>query len=108
MNLVTNALKFSPEDEPVAIEVLEANGGLRVAVTDRGAGIAPEDFPKLFQKFSRLTEPAGHKRTRGTGLGLYSCRLMVEAQGGRIWAVSSPGDGSTFSYTLPVARKGAP
>jgi signal transduction histidine kinase len=81
---------------------------LRVAVEDRGAGIAPEDFPKLFQKFSRLTQPVGTQRTRGTGLGLYSCRLMVEAQGGRIWADSSPGGGSTFSYTMPIARKGAP
>ncbi|MGH2688251.1 MAG: sensor histidine kinase, partial [Actinomycetota bacterium] len=63
--------------------------------------IASEDMPRLFERFSRITQPG--PKVAGTGLGLYICRSLVEGQGGRIWATSAPGAGSTFSYTVPVA-----
>jgi len=102
-NLLSNAVKFSPPGEPVAI-ALSCNGdSVQVAVTDRGPGIAESDVPKLFQKFGRLSTPES-RRVPGTGLGLYICKTMVETQGGRLWCESSPGRGSTFLYTIPVAR----
>ena len=101
-NLLSNAIKFSPPTEPIVVSVQAHDGELQVAVADRGPGITPEDVTNLFQKFSRLRQPEGD-RPRGTGLGLYICRSMVEAQGGHIWVDSTPGEGSTFYYTLPVA-----
>ena len=96
-NLVANALKFS--DDRVDISVRERAGFYEVAVRDRGPGIAPEDLTRLFQRFSRIANPRS-KGAPGTGLGLYICRSMIEAQGGTIWAVSGVGQGSTFSYTV--------
>ncbi len=69
-----------------------------ISVVDEGAGIAPQDLEKIFTKFGQ----AGHRRQRGTGLGLTFCKLVVEAHGGRIWVESTPGQGSTFSLALPT------
>jgi len=99
-NLVANALKFSPEDGIVEIEIRVRGTGAVVSVRDHGAGIAIEDQVKLFQKFSRLEDARGKK---GSGLGLYICKRLVESQGGRIWVESRPGHGATFSYTIPLA-----
>jgi signal transduction histidine kinase len=71
-----------------------------IAVQDNGPGIASEDRPRLFQKFSRGSGLTG--QTPGTGLGLAFCKLAVEAHGGRINVESEPGKGSTFTFTLPV------
>jgi signal transduction histidine kinase len=101
-NLVTNALKFSADEEPVSIAVAVDDSVLAVSVTDRGVGIPAEDMPRLFERFSRLPN-SRQAKTKGTGLGLYICRQLVEAQGGRISAQSVPGLGSTFRYTLPHA-----
>ena len=101
-NLVTNAVKFTPDDQPVDIEVTVTESHIQIAVRDRGIGIRPEDRDKLFQKFSRLGQPEGMK-IKGTGLGLYICKSMVEAQGGEIWVESEVGAGSTFTYTVPIA-----
>jgi signal transduction histidine kinase len=75
---------------------------LQVAVQDRGPGIAQDDLPKLFRKFSRVGS-AEQLLVPGSGLGLYIAKVMVEAQGGEIRVRSRPAAGSTFAYTLPAA-----
>lgn len=105
-NLLSNALKFSPSDRPVEVSVVSDDPFVRVSVRDHGPGIPTDELPQLFQKFSRLAQPGG-ARTPGSGLGLYFCKAMVEAQGGSIWVESEPGKGATFCFTLPtVARSG--
>ena len=106
-NLLENAFKFSPEDTAVevSVEVVE-EGVLRVTVRDFGPGIPEEDKAKLFQKFSRLGCPDGRKVV-GSGLGLYICKSLIEAQGGQIWVESTLGQGSAFRYTLPVSARHA-
>jgi signal transduction histidine kinase len=74
-----------------------------IAVSDEGMGIAPEQMPHLFGRFARLHAVADWPEIRGTGLGLYICRQLVESQSGRIWAESTPGQGSTFFIQLPLA-----
>ncbi len=103
MNLLSNAAKFSAEGTPIHVTVAGDGDMLRVSVADRGAGIAAEDMPRLFQKFSRIRAADVRGKVKGTGLGLYICQCIVEAQGGRIWAQSRLGEGSTFSYTVPAA-----
>jgi len=73
---------------------------VRISASDRGAGISPEDLDHVFERFYRAK---GTRKTEGLGLGLYITRMLVEAHGGRIWAESEPGKGSTFSFTLPLA-----
>jgi signal transduction histidine kinase len=99
MNLVSNALKFSPPDSPVEIRVSSRDREVVVSVTDHGVGVPPEDVPHLFEKYFRT---AAGKERGGLGLGLYLSRLIVEAHGERIWATSEVGKGSTFSFSLPV------
>lgn len=101
MNLMSNALKFSG-DAPVDVAASAARTSLRVTVTDQGRGIAAEDLDKLFQKFSRVTAPDDAPRVKGTGLGLYICKSMIQAQGGEITVTSVVGEGSTFTYTVPT------
>ena len=101
-NFVTNALKFSPEDEPVEVTAALEDDHVRVSICDHGTGIHRDDMSKLFKKFSRLEQPHVTK-VKGTGLGLYICKAMIEGQGGRVWVESEPGKGSTFSYTIPIA-----
>ncbi len=102
-NLLSNAVKFSPADEPIVVGLSCIDNSVQVAVTDRGIGIANEDQPKLFTKFGRVPNP-GVLKASGNGLGLYICKTLVEAQGGRIRCESSPGRGSTFIFTIPIAR----
>jgi protein-histidine pros-kinase len=102
-NLISNAVKFSPAEEPVVVELFRIGDTVKVSVTDRGTGIAKDDLSKLFQKSGRLYRP-GDERRPGNGLGLYICKTLVEAQGGRIWCDSSTDQGSTFSYTIPAVR----
>jgi PAS domain S-box-containing protein len=102
-NLLTNALKYSPEVKPVFVRLEKGPDEATVSVVDEGAGIAPEEMPRLFQRFTRGR--AGPKAdVSGLGLGLYIARLMVEAHGGRIGVESEPGKGSTFSFSLPLGE----
>jgi two-component system, OmpR family, phosphate regulon sensor histidine kinase PhoR len=106
-NLITNALKYSPSPKPVVVGVEQTNGEAVVSVADQGAGISPEELPRLFQRFTRGRE--GPKSdVAGLGLGLYIARLMVEAHGGRIRAESDLGKGSTFSFSLPLEEPASP
>ncbi|MEW6731655.1 MAG: ATP-binding protein [Acidobacteriota bacterium] len=99
-NLLGNAIKYSPDGVYVRIELAKISDGVQISITDKGIGIAPQDVSRLFQKFSRL-DNARQRQISGTGLGLYICRSIIEAHGGRIWVESEPGKGSTFHLTLP-------
>jgi signal transduction histidine kinase len=105
-NLLSNAVKYSPSGAAVEVRVFHRASMVHVSVGDEGAGIAAADVSKLFRKFSRCDASDG-RRVRGTGLGLYLSRRMVEAQGGRIWVESRPSHGATFVYTLPAAVRAA-
>jgi len=100
LNLVSNALKYSPPETKVIVDVAAREHEAVVSVRDQGFGIAADDIPRLFQRFRRLNLGA---RRGGIGLGLYICRVLIEAHGGRIWVESELGQGSTFSFTLPLA-----
>ncbi len=99
VNILTNAARYSPPDTQVIINVGMVDSEARVSVTDRGPGISPEDLPHIFERFHEFSGP--HK-AGGVGLGLYITRMLVEAHGGRIWAESELGKGSTFHFTLPL------
>jgi len=99
VNLLDNACKFVSPGQKVTVGARRGPGNeVEIFVRDEGPGIAPEDRPKLFQKFSRGTTIAG--QSPGTGLGLAFCKMAVEAHGGAIRVESEPGKGSTFTLTL--------
>jgi len=98
-NLVDNAIKFTPEGGRVTVEAKRERGNILVMVTDTGIGIAKKDMPKLFTKFFQVDHSVP-----GTGLGLSICKKIVLEHGGRIWAKSRLGGGSTFFFTLPVKK----
>jgi len=100
LNLVGNAIKFTEVGE-VRVEVSASDGAFRVAVADTGPGIAPEDQEKIFQEFQQVDSSSTRKKG-GTGLGLSIAKRIIEMHGGQIWVESSPGQGSTFWFTLPV------
>ncbi len=101
-NLVSNAIKYTPEGGHVWIRISPENGRLVTSVQDTGIGISAHDQKQIFHKFYRVrTEETAH--IEGTGLGLSIARSIVERHGGRIWVESEPGKGSTFFFTLPLA-----
>lgn len=102
-NLLTNARKFTPAGGQVVLRAVAQPRGVRIAVVDEGRGLLPAEAARLFQPFSQVHAPA-EAREGGTGLGLYICRSLVEAQGGRIGVQSDGlGKGCTFWFTLPPA-----
>ncbi len=101
-NLISNAIKFSPAGGRIDITAEPWSGCVRVGVRDRGEGIASQDLPKLFQKFSQIDSSAT-RQAGGTGLGLVICKGIVEQHGGVMSVESTPGVGSTFYFTLPPA-----
>jgi signal transduction histidine kinase len=107
-NLVDNAVRYTPSGGEVTVSAHRQNGSVEVAVADTGVGIGPEHLPRLFERFYRV-DPA---RTReddgtgtGTGIGLAIARSVVEAHGGHISAQSRLGEGSVFTFDLPVAQE---
>lgn len=102
-NLLGNAIKYSPMGKPIRVDLHKRGTEVEVSVTDEGIGIAAQHLPKVFDKFYRV-EGGYSRRTPGSGLGLYICRSIVEAHGGRIWAESVPGQGSTFTFALPTTQ----
>lgn len=99
-NLLSNAVKYSAPNAAIRIDVRRGDGEAIVAVVDRGRGVAPDQLARLFQRFVRLEgAPAD---PGGLGLGLYIARLIVEAHGGRVWAESEVGRGTTIGFTVPL------
>jgi signal transduction histidine kinase/uncharacterized protein (DUF302 family) len=106
-NLLSNAVKFTPPPGQITVTVKDSPEQLTVSVHDTGIGMKEEDLPKLFREFEQI-DGSYTRRYQGTGLGLALCRRFVEMHGGRIWAESHFGQGSTFTFTIPRdARLGA-
>ena len=99
LNLLSNALKFTPEGGRVDVEAGRAGGAALISVRDTGVGIAPEDHAAVFEEFRQVGKSRG---VEGTGLGLALSRKFIELHGGRIWVESELGRGATFRFTLPL------
>lgn len=97
-NLLGNAVKFTPDGGSLTVGARELRGEIQMWVRDTGTGIRPEALPHVFERYWQAKEA----ESRGTGLGLYIAKGIVEAHGGRIWAQSEWGKGSTFAFTLPL------
>jgi len=102
VNLLSNAVKFSPAGGAVVLTARGLDGAVEIAVTDHGLGIPEEALPALFQKFSRVARPET-RNIGGSGLGLSLVKQIVEAHGGKVAVESRLGEGSRFSFTLPVS-----
>lgn len=102
VNLLHNAVKFTPAGGQVSVSALPDPGGkaVRFSVCDTGIGVEPADLPRIFERFYKVDRS---RSSSGTGLGLAIARHLVEAHGGKIWAESEPGKGSTFFFTIPLA-----
>jgi len=98
-NLVSNAVKFTPADGRIDVSARLEDGRAEIAVADTGPGISAEDLETIFEEFEQA---ADGKQAEGTGLGLPLSRKLVELHGGRLWAESAPGEGSTFRFTIPI------
>jgi PAS domain S-box-containing protein len=103
VNLIENAIKYSPEGGHVEVDVAEHDGAVRFGVRDEGLGIAPEDQDRIFEKFYRA-DPQMVRGVGGTGLGLYICKELVSRMGGRIWVEPNDGKGSAFFFELQTAE----
>jgi signal transduction histidine kinase/CheY-like chemotaxis protein len=106
-NLLSNAVKFTPDGGQVGIKATMGEGEVHVTVWDAGIGIAPEDQERIFEEFRQAGDMDGHRR-EGTGLGLSLAKRFVELHGGRIWVESEVGQGSRFTFTLPICRASQP
>jgi two-component system, OmpR family, sensor histidine kinase SenX3 len=106
-NLVANALQYSPPHSRVGIGARSRNGVVEITVTDQGAGIAPEDLERVFERFYRA-DPARSRQTGGTGLGLSIVKHVAQNHGGDVIVWSRLGHGSTFTIRLPEAPEGHP
>jgi len=103
LNLLSNALKFTPEGGRIDVSAQLQDGVAEVTVADTGVGIAPEDLEAVFEEFRQVG--TADKKVEGTGLGLALSRKFIELHGGRIWVKSEVEHGSTFTFTLPVHRE---
>jgi signal transduction histidine kinase len=101
LNLVNNALKYSHDRKFIGVHLYRANGVVNLEVVDHGIGIPAAEQQKIFEKFYRVGDPLVHN-TKGSGLGLSLVRHIVEAHGGEVMVDSAPGEGSTFTISLPV------
>jgi signal transduction histidine kinase len=105
LNILSNAERYTPEDGQITLSAVNFNTEVHISVTDSGPGIAPEDLPYVFERFWR-GDRSRSRATGGTGLGLAIAKQFVEAHGGRIWAESTLGKGSTFAFSLPICYAG--
>src|SRR5438045_421249 len=104
VNLLANAVKFTPDGGTVSLRAARENGEVRLSVHDTGIGIAPEDQERIFEEFQQATHQT-EKSREGTGLGLSLSKRMVELHGGTISVDSAPGKGSTFTVELPLLKE---
>jgi PAS domain S-box-containing protein len=102
VNLIDNAIKYSPSGGRIELSGSSDGRVVTVTVSDEGLGIEPEQMDRIFQRFGR-EESEAKRKVKGLGLGLYTCKSIIEAHGGEISATSRPGEGSQFSFTLPLA-----
>jgi signal transduction histidine kinase len=100
-NLLENAVKYSPGGGPILVAVEMLKGEVQIAVSDEGLGIEPQHLQHVFDRFYQA-DSASTRKVGGAGLGLSICKAIVQAHGGRIWATSQPGAGSTFTFSLPL------
>ena len=100
-NLLSNAVKFTPENGKITINAFQKNKSLQFEIIDTGIGIKPEDHEKLFEAFHQANGSLT-REYEGTGLGLHLTKRLVELHGGKIWAESTFGKGSTFFFILPI------
>jgi len=100
-NLVSNAVAYSDENTRISLEAGQADGMVTISVVDEGIGIPEDQAERVFDRFFRL-DKAASRRKGGTGLGLAICKEIMSAHGGKIWVESKPGEGSRFSFSLPV------
>src|SRR5207247_2097553 len=103
MNLLDNAIKYSPDGGTIGVRVARSDAFVSFAVTDEGLGVPTAEHGRIFEKFYRL-DPELTRGVGGTGLGLYISRELVRRMNGRITVESSEGEGSTFTIELPAAR----
>ena len=105
-NFLTNALKYSPPDLPITVCVREEHEQARVLVKDEGPGLPPEEHERVWERFYRVPDISEHDGSGGgLGLGLYICRTIIEQHGGEVGLKSSPGNGATFWFTLPLIQQ---
>ena len=102
-NLLGNGVRYTPAGGRIEVSAVTAGRHVQVSVRDTGAGIPAGEQDRIFDKFARLEGGGG---TEGTGLGLAICREIVRAHGGTIWVESEPAKGSTFTFTVPIAKEG--
>jgi signal transduction histidine kinase len=107
VNLVNNALKYSDREKFIGVKLYRDDNALKLQVVDRGIGIPRHEQAKIFEKFYRVGDPLVHN-TKGSGLGLSLVRHIAHAHGGEVEVDSTPGKGSTFTLTLPLARAAEP
>jgi two-component system phosphate regulon sensor histidine kinase PhoR len=101
VNLLDNAIKYTPEGGRVTISAIEKDQReIQFSIEDNGIGIPREDIPRIFERFYRV-DKGRSQELGGTGLGLSIVKHLVQAHGGRVWVESQPGKGSTFYFTLP-------
>ncbi|MGH2808442.1 MAG: sensor histidine kinase, partial [Actinomycetota bacterium] len=100
-NVLWNAFIQTPVEESIEIDVRSRDGALEIAVTDRGPGLTDEQKERVFQRFAR-TPLARGQELKGSGLGLYTSKHLVEAQGGDMWVESGPGKGTVWYWTVPA------
>ncbi len=103
VNLLTNAVKFTPDGGSVSLRATRADEEVRVAVHDTGIGIEPADQERIFEEFQQARR-LGEQAREGTGLGLTLSKRIVELHGGRIWVESAPDEGSTFTFAIPEGQ----
>ncbi|MEO9004828.1 MAG: ATP-binding protein, partial [Ginsengibacter sp.] len=99
-NLLTNAIKYSPQADKVFVNTVLENGEVKVSVTDSGIGIRKENLEKVFVRYFREEQRVTH--FQGLGIGLHISYEIIQRHGGKLWAESETGKGSTFYFTIPI------